>query len=214
MRSDESSEPELFVQCYARPALVLEPIDSKIRTLQQLSKEDTIAGLDLRYWPCEVQWSETVESEPLRAYRRFSEWADACAVDVHPPFRRRHSQTLADTSGSHMLVTPVMALALYDEGRLVGVFPHRDEAVHRSVADAIAALRTGHIGELLASLPTPSEPIRPVSPQIREQDTLECPDCSGSLLNVQGILTCTNCKREVNITPSTTETQQSSVPDQ
>lgn len=214
MSSDEPSDPELFVQCYARPALVLEPIDSKIRTLQELSEAETIAGLDLRYWPCEVQWSDANDSEPLRVYKRFREWADACAVDVHPAFRRRHSQTLADTSGSEMLVTPVMALALYDDGRLAGVFPHQDGAVHRSVADAIAALRTGHVGELLASLPTPSEPIHPASPQIGEQDALECPDCSGSLLNVQGILTCTNCKREVNISPSTTETQQSSVPDQ
>ena len=188
----------IAVVCHARASLALDPIDAKIRTLRRCAREDRVGAVDVRYWPGEVKLSEVGETNPIvDVYDDYREWADAAGVDIHPPFRLRESKRIVDDHATKLLVMPAFCLALYEEGRLVGVFPHQEGELQRSAAEPIAALRTGRVSELLSTLPAPEWEVDVTSPPATIGDrgvrSLRCPDCSGTLLNVQGILACSDC---------------------
>lgn len=196
----QRQRPDSFsVRCHARSTLVLEPIDAKLRTLRQCDREGRIDSLDIQCWPDEVRLSgDGGAQDVITAYDEYLQWAGACDVELHPPFRVRRSNPMACEASEELLVTPVFLVAVYTKGDLVGVFPHRDGEVHRSAADAIAALRTGRYADLFASMPTPDwsdRQDRPasVSPPSDRETPRQCPDCEGALLNVQGILACCDC---------------------
>lgn len=194
------SQPEVAVEAYTRPALLLEPVDAKIETLRDLADEDVLADLSVHSWPSEVAVSDHgLYDDVVETFETFETWADANDVDIRPPFsiRARESRFTGETAT--VLVTPVMCLAVYLDDRLAAVFPHSDEDVHHPVSEAIAVLRTGDL------------PVRrPVATErTPEPDPAEmadgCGSCGGPLVNVQGLLACHDCLDPVASLPDPTD---------
>ncbi|MDZ7730542.1 MAG: HTH domain-containing protein [Natrialbaceae archaeon] len=103
---------------------------------------------------------------------------------------RRTTTSLASDSEWEVLTTPVLCLAMYAGSQLLGVFPHTDGDTTYSAADAIGSLRTG---ELPPMLEPPNEPLTDGTAVADRTDRSLCPDCGSGLVNVQGLLTCTDC---------------------
>lgn len=185
MRDDRHTE--LVVETYTRPALLLEPVDAKIETLERLESEGTIEELTHHSWPAEVSVSDHgLYDDVEETFREFDRWAATNEVHIRPPFSIRTRRSTFTGETSTVLVTPVMSLAIYLEDQLAAVFPHSDGDVHYPVSEAIAALKTGGL------------PIRNPVPTDRLSSTESaftglCRSCGGSLVNVQGLLTCHDC---------------------
>ena len=222
----QNAKQDLTVQVYVRPELLLEPVDSKIETLQTLEAEGVIDGLVLHYWPSKVELSaDPPHSEAIDAYERFEMWADANDVEISPPFSVRTRSSEITGEERTVLSTPVVCLAIYEAGRLVGVYPHSDGDRTRSVGEAIAAIRTG---QLPAKRPEPTAPAREPTAPAREptaparggtneasepgaltdsptgENQCSGPDCDGLLANVQGVLVCCECRQPATTVPEPT----------
>lgn len=195
------------VVCHVRPSLVLDPVDSKVETLETCESEGTIDSLLLRSWPAEVALqSEGTHPEVVERFQRFQAWAERNDVSIEPPFRIRNSTSVASETETETLVTPGICLALYHDQQLRAVVPHVDEETTYSVPETIASLRTGTTPKPLASA-TPvdrsrasgadtssGEPDRVGSQETSSGDRARCPHCDRSLANVQGLLACVECK--------------------
>lgn len=191
----QDGENDLTVQVYVRPELLLEPVDAKVETLRTLDQADDIDGLVLHYWPGKVDLSsEPPRSEAVDAFERFELWADRRGASVRPPFTVRERSSEITGEDRTVLSTPIMCLAVYEAGHLMGVYPHSDGDATYSVREAIAALRTGQLP------PRPDRPSRPAAdPAGRENG---CPNCGDALVNVQGILACRECPETTTEVPS------------
>jgi hypothetical protein len=208
MHSETQLRPtDLTVTCYVRAPLLLDPVDSKIETLQRCEENGEIDALRLQSWPEEVSLEPDVpDQEVLDRFERFEQWADARGVSVRPPFRIRTATSLVDDEPKRVLVTPLLCLALYYDGLLVGVYPHSDGESTHTPTEVIADLTTG-------AVPTPMEQSAAVAASSTEDGTgtlvvdepdsddrrrpfvsSSCPDCDGTLVNVQGILACDSCR--------------------
>lgn len=208
MTQSDYQPSELTVVCHVRAPLLLEPVDSKIETLRTCEDDGEIGDLLLRSWPDSVSVGpDSPHQEVLERFERFEQWADAHDVSVEPPFRIRTASSLASDEPTRMLVTPILCLALYHADQLIGVYPHTDGEETYTTTDAIAKLRTGAIPTPLGTpagtptdaqiLPTPSsEEETGVDVEHDSSETLTptiCPSCDEPLVNVQGILACTDC---------------------
>ena len=198
----------LTVSCHVRPALVLEPIDAKIATLRQCERRGDIRTLSLRSWPDAVTLGgDGPETEIVDRFERFERWADANDVTIRPPFRIRTISSMGSDRERRVLVTPVCCLALYDGDALVGVYPHTDGEVTRTVTDAIGALATGErpppLTETIPAVATSRDGSDVDGTVIADRRWMAssnapavtaCPDCAGRLVNVQGIRSCGDCR--------------------
>lgn len=173
--------------CYVRAPLLLEPVDRQIETLQACESEGAIDDLLLRSWPTKVTLNESNQHpEVLETYDRFTSWADRQGVSVEPPFRRRTRTSQVTGKTTELLATPLLALEIYADDELIGVFPHSANDETYTTHDAIARLRTGE-------LPTPikGETVSPIEGE--DSSSGECPDCGGSLIDGQGLFACGEC---------------------
>lgn len=179
------SHTEVAVETYARPALLLEPVDAKIETLQALQEEEVVSDLAMHTWPSEVAVGDRgLYDEVEDTFRAFERWADANGVSVRPPFSIRTRDSAFTDETRTVLVTPVMSLAIYLDDRLAAVFPHSDGEVHHPVSEAIAALKVGE--------PPIRRPVATPDPATDVADG--CRACGGTLVNVQGLLACHDCQ--------------------
>lgn len=179
----EADTTDITVACYVRAPVLLEPVDAHVETLRTCEQEGVVDGLVLRSWPEAVRLdAETPHWEVVERFEEFEQWADRRGVSVRPPFEVRSGVSL---TGEHRerLVTPLVCLALYDEGRLLGVYPHSADEETYNIEDAIATVRTGEVPTPLAA-PEPAE---------RTDSTDTCPECDGGLVNGQGLFICTSC---------------------
>jgi len=178
---DEIDLSNVTATCYVRAPMLLEPVDAHVETLRACEREGTVDGLLLRSWPETVSLGEeTPHREVVERFEEFRRWAGRRGVSVEPPFEARERTSSVTGEFTERLVTPLACLALYDEGRLAGVYPHSGAGETYTVEDAIATVRTGE-------LPTPlSAPERPA----RADD---CPACEGLLVNGQGLFVCADC---------------------
>lgn len=180
---------EVTVEAYTRPALLLDPVDAKIETLHDLSAEGVVDDVAVHSWPGEVSVSDHgLYDDVVETFRQFETWAEANDVSVRPPFsiRTRESRFTGETST--VLVTPVMAVAVYLDDRLAGGFPHTDDDVHHTVSEAVAALKTGDL-PVRQRVETESTPDPDDGTAIADG----CRSCGGAVVNVQGLLTCHDC---------------------
>lgn len=173
---------DITVACYVRAPMLLEPVDAHVETLRACEREGTVEGLVLRSWPEQVTLEgETPHQEVLERFEEFERWADARGVSVRPPFEVRGRTSSVTGEFRERLVTPLIAVALYDDRRLVGVYPHSADGETYTVEDAIATVRTGE-------LPTPL-----AAPAERPERADDCPKCDGRLVNGQGLFACADC---------------------
>lgn len=183
---EATQESDLTVQIYVRPGLLLEPLDAKIATLQQLETDGVLDAVTIQAWPEKVPLTDpTPYSEVVDIFDQFALWADRHDVSITPPFGIRSQSIITSDETRRILSTPMMCLAVYSGQMLTAVYPHGDGNDQYSVTDAIAALRTGDFDRGTADS----------VPQSAASNTSmrDCPDCTGQLLNVQGLRACRDC---------------------
>lgn len=182
MPTADTDLQDITVACYVRAPMLLEPVDAHVETLRACEREGTIADLLLRSWPEKVRLDEaSPDREVLQRFEEFEGWADRQGVSVRPPFEVRERTSSVTGEFSERLVTPLIAVALYDGSRLAGVYPHTADGETYTVEDAIATVRTGE-------LPTPLG-TSPAAPERAD----DCPACDGRLVNGQGLFACATC---------------------
>lgn len=173
---------DITIACYVRAPMLLEPVDAHVQTLRACERDDDIEGLILRSWPEKVGLDgETPHGEVIERFEEFEQWADRLGVTVRPPFEVRGRTSTVTGEFRERLVTPLIAVALYDDSRLVGVYPHSADGETYTVEDAIATIRTGE-------LPTPL-----AAPAERPDRADDCPECEAPLVNGQGLFACEDC---------------------
>ncbi|WP_306055528.1 HTH domain-containing protein [Natronococcus wangiae] len=198
---------ELAVTCHVRAPLLLEPVDSKVETLQRCEENGQIDALRLQSWPDEVSLEpETPDQEVIDRFKQFEQWADAHGVSVRPPFRIRTVTSLVDDEPKRVLVTPLLCLAFYYDNQLVGVYPYSDGESTYTSTEVIAELTTGAVPTPINQLSAPAASSTEDTTESLATNGLDsadrkrvltpssCPHCDGALVNVQGILACDSCK--------------------
>lgn len=176
--------PETTVACHVRAPMLLEPIDSQIETLRACEAKGAVDAVVLRSWPDKVSLGDDDSfREVIDVFRRFERWADRRDVVVRPPFEVRTTSATFTGAEKEVLVTPLIAVAVYRDDSLHGVYPHSDGENTYTVADAIGTLRTGDV-------PTPLGG----APALETYEPDGCPDCDGELIDGQGLFGCVDCE--------------------
>lgn len=153
------------------------------RHLERLNRQreaGAIARVERRWWPARIP----VDDHPTgratrRRFKRFEQWADATGVELTPAFELKTLDCAVTGLKTTVITTPTIGLTIEVNGRLCGVFPHREGQSVRTVADGIDGLETG------PTVATDSENSRPLGKR--------CPTCDETIANIQGIPACTQC---------------------
>ena len=162
--------------------MLLEPIDAHVETLRACEREGTIESLLLRSWPEQVRLGDgSPDREVLERFEEFEAWADRRGVSIRPPFEVRERTSSVTGEFRERLVTPLIAVALYDGSRLTGVYPHSAEGETYTVEDAIATIRTGRLPRPLSTS------------EAQPAGADDCPECDGRLVSGQGLFACETC---------------------
>lgn len=210
--SESPPDPsQLSTVCHVRAPLLLEPVDAKVETLRRCEEDGTVGDLAVRSWPAEVAVDrDGPYAEVVDRYDEFVDWADDNGVSVEPAFRLRTATSLVEDGSRRVLVTPVLSLALYLEDRLLAVYPHTDGETTVGAPDAVASLRTGELPPVPRKALAEATARDLATPEYREAGSADgdgrsvaegraastprtCPGCTGTLVNVQGLLSCPAC---------------------
>lgn len=188
--NSNGGSPRIRVECYVRASALAESVYDTIERLEALAESGPVDDLALTAWPEAVALTDPMDStEVLDTVDRFEAWADQWNFSIYPPFSvQSRGSEIADRDGE-VLVTPMVTLAVYAEGALVGVFPHETDAETYRVTDAVDALADG---DVLAN----GAPTTPADPP----EEGACPVCAGPLVNGQGLYLCPECGRSVTAT--------------
>lgn len=180
--------PSIDVEVHVRPEQLLDPVDSKLRTLESLRESGAVTSLTIDACPAEIPVSDTGPvGQILDTYERFREWADRVGVSLTPGFDIHETGTIASETRTRVLRAPVLSLGIHINDSLSAVFPHTDGERHFTAGEGIALLRTGEllgdrrVQQWIESAPPPSSA------------SWNCPMCDGTIGNVQGIDVCTGC---------------------
>lgn len=168
------------IVCHARTPLVFDSVEERVARVQQLETTDLVDDVDTRSWPDSVRLADDAYREVVEAFDRYEAWADRRGVSVRPPFEIRTRRSVVEDDGVEVLVTPVVCLAIYRDGRLASVFPHGNGETTYTVDDALERLERG-------ALPRPLN----TGPDVPEG--LACPECETQLVNGQGVFGCPEC---------------------
>jgi hypothetical protein len=111
--------------------------DAVAERLETLTREDRLGSHAVDVWGSRVDLRGG--GELPRTFDRFQNWAERADVELEPGFGVREGTTLVEEP-YEQLVTPAVALAIYDGETLLGVFPHVDGDRLVTVDAALSAL--------------------------------------------------------------------------
>ncbi|PSP42479.1 hypothetical protein BRC66_01285 [Halobacteriales archaeon QH_2_66_30] len=104
-----------------------------------LAGQGAIADLHREHWPNRTPIDDP-ESDVRDTYLQFQSWATDQGYSLAPFFQIRECYTPEVGDWCDWLVTPAMCLAVYEDGTLSAVYPHRDSGETRTVQDGMEAL--------------------------------------------------------------------------
>lgn len=133
--------PSITVECYARTAPLGTSVEGTLDTLREYRDQGVIKDVSLEAWPDEAVLEGYTEETPIVVrYRRFRSWAEEAGVSLRPAFTVRERGSLIDDRTHAVLVLPECCLAVYVDGELATVAPHRTGTTTYAVEDALADL--------------------------------------------------------------------------
>ncbi|EMA33142.1 HTH domain-containing protein [Haloarcula japonica] len=137
--SDEPVGGEIAVQLWSRRP-VCGPRTTAIDRFTELAATGVVDDFDIQTWPEEISVSQRSEhGEVLETVDRYEQWATERGLSLRPPFETRTSSLLVGGS-TEVLRLPMIAVAVYADDDLVGVYPCTDGETTWSVTDCINAL--------------------------------------------------------------------------
>lgn len=129
------------IDCYVRASTPSEVTGRTIQKLQKYDREGRIDDLTVQSWPSKVALTDDCwGTDTVERFETFRAWAERHAVRICPPFEIREQTSLVDDDSTPMVVLPTLCLAIYIDGKLESVFPHRSEKTEYTVGDAMADL--------------------------------------------------------------------------
>jgi hypothetical protein len=138
-RSDESVGGEIAVRLWSRRP-VCGPRTTAIDQFTELAASGAIDDFEVQTWPEEVPVvPESEHGEVLATIDRYEQWAQEHGLSLRPPLETRTSSLLVGGS-TEVLRLPMIAVAVYADDDLAGVYPCTDGETTWSVTDCIDAL--------------------------------------------------------------------------
>jgi len=122
---EQPTKPGLGLELWTRRP-VCGPRTTIIDRLSALRTAGAIDDFSVKTWPEEIALTGTnQECDRLETIERFEQWATDHGLGLRPPFETRTSSLLVGDS-EEVLLTPMLLLAVYEDGKLVGVYPCTD----------------------------------------------------------------------------------------
>lgn len=132
---------ELLIREGIQPALQ-EQVDRHCERAGALVQLGAASTVETSVWGTHIPIDDGVDTgcAERERYADYREWADGAGVELDPAFSTHRTHSLVSDRHYRVVTVPCVTMALYDEDRLVGVYPHRQGETVRTVADGIAAL--------------------------------------------------------------------------
>jgi len=129
------------------------PRTTIIDRLSALRTAGAISDFSINTWPEEIGLGgRGQESELLETIDRFEQWAADHGLSLRPPFETRTSSLLVGGS-EEVLLTPMLLVAVYEDGELVAVYPCTDGEYTWTVTEFLDGLEAD--AESAVTLPEP-----------------------------------------------------------
>lgn len=126
-----------------------DPRRSILARLRDLEAAGRVDAVSVNVWGRSVLAPENGHPEgdgPVRKrIAEFRRWADRNDHSLEPAFRRGERSTMLSADRDAVIRLPLQCLAVYEDDRLVGVFPCSSDGGTRTVADCVARLETGEL---------------------------------------------------------------------
>jgi len=129
---------ELFVRSELPPPAE-EQSERLYERLAALSGQSEVAGVGRTEWVSRTP-VEACDTGLRDTYLGFEAWASDRGVSLQPFFGTRECYSTDRRGRVDWLVLPALCLAVYRDGAVSAVYPHRDGAETETVADGVAAL--------------------------------------------------------------------------
>lgn len=144
----QEPDQQLSVDLYVRAdAPIVGRRDAVIDRLKRLERTDRIVEFRIHPWPHAISLTLVKEIEAggiKEVVRSFETWADQHDHHITPSFDVRASHSAITGESDERLALPLMCLAAYTDGDLVGVVPASDGESVRTVEDALDAIEAGN----------------------------------------------------------------------
>ncbi|MDL5360641.1 HTH domain-containing protein [Halalkalicoccus sp. NIPERK01] len=145
MESHESLEAVLRLRTLA-PYGIDRTQKEIIDRLRDLVKDGPLTDLDVDAWGASVRATGGNDVAAVReTVDEFARWAGRNDCSLTPAFEWRATDSFLDEEserGSVVVVLPLLCLAVYDDGTLEAVYPHRDDDEVHTIHDGVEALES------------------------------------------------------------------------
>lgn len=145
------------VDCYIRPTAATGAVDEIVSTLRRYDHRDRFGSLSFGTWPTSVGLDTPAFREVRATVRTFRAWATERDVALDPMFAVEEHVTEITGERAKRLRLPVVCLAIYEDGKLECVLPHRSAGRIWTVPDALDAMEAEGVAAL-ATLAGPTDP--------------------------------------------------------
>mgnify|MGYP000627357884 CR=1 FL=1 len=110
--------------------------------LRGLAERGAVGDVTVRTWPARITLGDAgaTRAEFVAECGRLGRLARGRAVSLRPPFVVRHLDSTITRESEDVLVTPALLLTIWAGDELVSVYPHHDDGLVVTVADAIDGL--------------------------------------------------------------------------
>lgn len=116
-----------------------------VSRLHRLQATGLLSDVSIRIWGKRLTLDPNdIVSETGKEIRllisAFEHWADQNGLSLESAFRRHSHSPLVSKTQQDIITLPVICLAVYDRGRLIGVFPCSNTDHTSTVEDCVAQL--------------------------------------------------------------------------
>jgi hypothetical protein len=156
--------------------------DTIIERLEQLEQHNQISEFTIHPWPSAMSLDlvKHIDGEGiLDVVHSFETWAAQHGLRLRPPFDVRTSHSTITDETDKLLVLPVMCVAAYTDGVLVGVWPCSDGESVCTVEDALDTIATGE--PPISGLPPERDSANTESERQERSEIPKEPDPNGAM---------------------------------
>jgi hypothetical protein len=126
-----------------------DPRTAVLSRLREFESDGLVDDVSVRVWGKHVPARDGAADEGGSSVRRrvadFRAWAERNGHSLGPAFYRHERSSMVSAERDEVIRLPLQCLAVYEEGRLVGVFPCSADGETNTVDDCLRRLETGDV---------------------------------------------------------------------